>query len=151
MAHQSLYYQSSIPFWSGFVPVNGGGRIHPTLTAISPTPTLHLAQFKASSFSKPTLLLSCSTCIFHVFFGYPCFLLPFTSNSNAFLKTCASSLYRFYFSKIDIFHLEACYNLSWNCEVIPLVEKKNSVQLITKLWSDPIGRTKNCAITFWNK
>ena len=64
----------------------------PTLTAISPMPTLHLARFKASSFSKITLLLSFSTCVFHVFFGRPCFLLPFTSNSNAFLKTCPSSL-----------------------------------------------------------
>ena len=36
----------------------------PSLTAISQIPTLHLAQFKASSFSKPTLLLSFSTCIF---------------------------------------------------------------------------------------
>ena len=53
---------------------------------------LHLAQFNASSFFKPTLLLSFSTCIFHVFLGRPRFLLPFTSNSNAFLKTCPSSL-----------------------------------------------------------
>ena len=55
---------SSSNFWSGFLPINGGGRIYPTLTAIFPTPTLHLARFKASSFSKPTLLLSFSTCIF---------------------------------------------------------------------------------------
>ena len=72
--------------------INGLGRIYPTLTAISPTPTLHLALFQASSFFKPTLLLSISTCIFHVFFDHPPFLLPFTSNSNAFLKTCSSSL-----------------------------------------------------------
>ena len=64
-------------FWSGF---------------ISPTPTLHLAWFKASSICKPTLLLSFSTCVFHIFFGRPHFLLPFTSNSSAFLKTCPSSL-----------------------------------------------------------
>ena len=44
------------------------------------------------SFSKPTLLLSFSICVFHVFFGCPRFLLPFTSSSNAFLKTCPSSL-----------------------------------------------------------
>ena len=37
------------------IPLNGGGRIYPTLTAISPTPTLHLTRFKASSFSKPIL------------------------------------------------------------------------------------------------
>ena len=55
------------------------------------TPTLHLTQFMASSFSKPTLLFSFSTCVFHVF-GRPHFFLPFTSNSNAFLKTCPSSL-----------------------------------------------------------
>ena len=73
-------------FWSGFVPVNRGGQIYPTLTAISPTPTFHITQFKVS-FSKPTLLLSFSTSIFHVFFGSPQFLLPFTSNSFAFLKT----------------------------------------------------------------
>ena len=82
-----------IQFWSGFIPVNGGGRIYPTLTAILLTPTLHLTRFKASSLSKPTLLLCFSTCIFHVFFGCPHFLLPFTSNSNAFLKTCSSSLF----------------------------------------------------------
>ena len=49
------------------------------------------SRSNASSFFKPTLLLSFSTCIFHVF-GCPRFLLPFTSNSNAFLKTCPSSL-----------------------------------------------------------
>ena len=73
-------------------PVNGSGRIYPTLTAISPTHTLHLPRFKAFSFTKPTLLLSFFTCVFHVLFGRPCFLLPFTSNSNVFLQTCPSSL-----------------------------------------------------------
>ena len=87
----SHHHQSN--FWSGLILVNVGDRIYPTLTAaISPTPTLHLAWFMASSFSKPTLLLSFSTCVFHVLFGHPRFLLPFTSNSNAFLKTCPSSL-----------------------------------------------------------
>ena len=81
----------SIKFWSKFIPINRGGRIYPTLTAISPAPTLHLPRFKESSLSKPTLLLS-STCVFHVFLGHPRLLLPFTSNSNAFLKTCPSSL-----------------------------------------------------------
>ena len=80
-------YQS-IQFWSGFIPVNGGGWIYPTLAAISPAPTLHLARFNASSFFKPTFLLSFSTCIFHLFCSRPHFLFPFTSNSNAFLKTC---------------------------------------------------------------
>ena len=73
-----------IQFWSGFIPLNGGGQMYPTLTAISPTPTLHLTRFKASS-STPTLLLSFSTCVFFVFFNHPRFLLPFTSNSNSFL------------------------------------------------------------------
>ena len=84
--------RESSNFLLGFIPVNGGGQIYRTLTAIYLTPTLHLARFKASSFSKPTLLLSFSTCVFHVFFGRPRFLLPFTSKSNAFLKTCLSSL-----------------------------------------------------------
>ena len=57
---------SSIQFWSGFILVNGGGQIYPTLAAISPTSTFHLARFMASSFSKPTLLLSFSTCIFRL-------------------------------------------------------------------------------------
>ena len=47
---------SSIQFWSGFIPVNKGGRIYPTLPAISPTPTLHLARFFASSFFKPLII-----------------------------------------------------------------------------------------------
>ena len=60
-------------------------QIYSTITAISPTPTLHLARFMASS-SKPTLLLSFSTCVFQVFFGRPCFLLPIISNSNSKCK-----------------------------------------------------------------
>jgi len=67
--------------WLGFTPA-----------AISLTLILHLARFMASFFSKPMLLLSFSTCIFHVFFGRPGFLLPLTSNSNAFLRMCPSSL-----------------------------------------------------------
>ena len=70
-----------------------GGRIYTILTAICSTPTLHLTRFMASS-PKPTLLLCFSTCIFHVFFGSPRFIFPFTSNSNAFHKTCPSSLLR---------------------------------------------------------
>ena len=83
---------SSIQFWSGFIPVNRSGRIYPTLAAISLTPTLHLAWFMAFFFSNPTLLPFFSTYVFHVFFGHPRFLLPFTSNSNAFLRKCPSSL-----------------------------------------------------------
>ena len=81
---------SSIQFWFGFIPINKGGWIYPTLPAISPTPTLHLAWFFASSFFKPTLLFSFSTCDLHVFLGRPRFLFPFASNSNAFLKTWSS-------------------------------------------------------------
>ena len=73
-------------------PHKRGWPIYPTLTAISSTPTLHLTRFMTSSFSKPTLLLSFSTCVYHVFFGCPRFFLHFTSNSNVFLKTCPSSL-----------------------------------------------------------
>ena len=78
-----------------FIPVNGTGQIYPTVTALSPTPTLHLTRFKESSFSKPTLLLSFSTCIFLIFFDCPRFLLPFISKSNtsqnmpsSLLNTC---------------------------------------------------------------
>ena len=87
-----LINQYQFQFWYRFIPVNGGGWIYPTLAAIPPTPTLHLTWFNASSFFKPTLLLSFSTCIFHVFLGRPRFLFPFTLNSNTFLKTCPSSL-----------------------------------------------------------
>ena len=92
LAKSSLQLQS-IQFWSRFIPVNRGGWIYPTLAAISPTPPIHLAWLIGSSFSKPTLLLSFSTCVFPVFFGQPRFVLPFNSDSNAFLKTCPSSLF----------------------------------------------------------
>ena len=84
-AKDDLYFQS-IQFWSEFISVNEGGRIYLTLTAISPTPALHLARFKASSSSEPTLLLCFSTCVFHIFCGCPCFLLLFTSNSKCFFQ-----------------------------------------------------------------
>ena len=55
----SIYYSCKfnqlikwIQFWFRFIPVNRSGQIFPTLTAISPTPTLHLAWFKASYFSN---------------------------------------------------------------------------------------------------
>ena len=89
---QNMKSSSSIQFWSRFIPVNRGGQIYPTATAISRTPTLHLARFKSSSLSKPTLLLSLSTCVFLVFLGRPRLILPFISNYNAFLRTCPSSL-----------------------------------------------------------
>ena len=83
---------SLIQFWSGFIPVNEGGRIYPTLPAISPTPTLHLAQFFASSF-KPTLLLSFSTCDIHVFLGPPRFLFPFTTITSTLFHLLCVTVY----------------------------------------------------------
>ena len=75
---EQLSSSLSIQFWSGFIPVNEGGRIYLTLSAISPTSTLHLARFFASSFFKPTLLLSFSTCDLHVFLGRRyCFAIYF--------------------------------------------------------------------------
>ena len=53
----------SIQFWFRLIPVNGDGRIYPALTEISLTSTFHLARFMASSFSKPTLLLSFSSLV----------------------------------------------------------------------------------------
>ena len=64
----TFFHNNSIQFWSRFIPVNRGDRIYPTLRAISPTATLHLVRFEASSFSKPTLLLSYSTYTFQVVF-----------------------------------------------------------------------------------
>ena len=56
---QNLSCQSTNPILIQVYPLkNRGDQLYPTLTAISPTPTLHIAWFKASSFSKPTLLLS---------------------------------------------------------------------------------------------
>ena len=49
-----VFQTNPIQFWSGFIPVNRGGLIYRTLPAISPTPTIHLAGFKTSSFSLPT-------------------------------------------------------------------------------------------------
>ena len=69
--HAKIINHQSVQFWSGFIPVNGSVRIYPTLTAISSTPTLHLVRFKASSFSKPTLLLSSSFSALH--FKLECF------------------------------------------------------------------------------
>ena len=63
----------------------------PDSNSILTNSTLHFTRFMSSFLSKPTLLLSFSTCIFHVFFCHH-FLLPFNSNSNAFLKICPSSL-----------------------------------------------------------
>ena len=78
----SIYSQSINPILIWVIPVNGGGGIYPTLHLDSkhpPSPNQHP-------------LLSFSTRVFHIFFGRPHLLLPLTSNSNAFLKTCPSSL-----------------------------------------------------------
>ena len=59
---------------------------------------------------KPTLLLSFSTCDLHVFLGRTLFLFPFTSNSNAFLKTWPSSLLNTSPShSIRLYHLNHCF------------------------------------------
>ena len=52
---QVQYNQSINPILIWIYPVNGGGWIYPTLTATSPTPTLHFTRSKASSFSEPTI------------------------------------------------------------------------------------------------
>ena len=54
----ALVSNQSIQFWSGFILVNRSGQIYPTLTTISPTPTLHLAQFMTSFFSLQTNTLA---------------------------------------------------------------------------------------------
>ena len=114
---------SSIQFLSGFIPINRGGCIYPTLMANSPTPTLHLARFIAFFFSKPSLLLSFSTCVFHVFFGCPRFLLPFNSNSNAFLKTCPSSLLNKCLCHLTPFAFAIC-----NGTQVPYINLDNSLR-----------------------
>ena len=43
------------PNWSRFIPINKGGRIYNTLAAISPTTTLHLPRFMASSLFREIL------------------------------------------------------------------------------------------------
>ena len=96
-----LFWTINIQLKKFFCNTDQSQLINPTLIRVYPRkpgwPDLpqsnsNLTQFTVSSFSKPTLLLSFSTCVFHVFFGCPYFLLPFTSNSTAFLKTCPSSL-----------------------------------------------------------
>ena len=46
----------------------------------------------APSILKPTFTLSSSTCFFHVLLGFPFFLRPSTSKSNALLMTWPSFL-----------------------------------------------------------
>ena len=82
-------YHILIQFWFGYIPVNGGGQIYPTLPAISPTPT----------FSKPTLKIAL---LFHL--RLPRLLwssslpLALHSNSNTFLNTCLYHLTPFAFA-----------------------------------------------------
>ena len=54
-----------------------GGRIYPTLTAISPTPTLHLVRFKASGLllQTNTLALQVNFLLHHIIFYNCCYLL----------------------------------------------------------------------------
>ena len=85
------HHQHHHPILIRVYPINRGGRIYPTLTAISSTPTLHRSIQGIFLLQLPTLLLSVSTCVFHVFVLWSSLLpLAFTSNSSAFLKTCPS-------------------------------------------------------------
>ena len=82
--------------------------------AISLTPTLHLTQFMASFFSKPTLLLSFSTCIFHVWlplaphFKLQCFSQMVSIIPPQYMPLPSHS--------IHLFHLNR-----WNVEMCDLV------------------------------
>ena len=87
------------PILNRVYPLNGGGRIYPTLTATSPTPTLHLAQFLAS-FSKPTLLFSFSTCVFQTKKTFYCFST--STNKNVVFKIHLSFI--FGLQKLRKFH-----------------------------------------------
>ena len=87
----------SIPFWSGFIPVNEDGHIYPTLTVIS-----------QSNFLSPSRSIHGILTHALIFFGCPHFLLSFTSNSDAFLKMGPSSLL-----KTCPYHLTRCTFAIW--------------------------------------
>ena len=55
------------------------------------SPTI-LFDLQNTSMLKPTIILSSSTCFFHVLFGLPFFLWSSTSMSNALIKTWLSPL-----------------------------------------------------------
>lgn len=74
-----------------FVPINRGGQIYFSAIATTFTPSHHLAQFRASSPLKLTLILSSSTCPLYVFFGLPRCHGPFTSSINTLLRTWSPS------------------------------------------------------------
>ena len=85
--------QSINPILIRVYPVNRGDWIYPSgnlSNSHSPSCSIHGVLFLQTN--ALALLLHFSTCIFHIFFGRPRFLLPLTSNSNAFLRTCPSSL-----------------------------------------------------------
>ena len=77
---------SSIQFWSGFIPVNEGGWIYPSNLSHSHSPShlIHGILFFHTN-TLALLLHLRSPCLNSL--GRPRFLFPFTSNSNAFLKT----------------------------------------------------------------
>ena len=94
--------KSMIVFWKSMIvvvqffirccPLSGGGRIDLIPSAIARTLSLHLYRFRVSSFFKPIISVSSSTCFLQVFSCRLCFLLSLTSRSSATLKTLSSSL-----------------------------------------------------------
>ena len=56
-------------------PRNEGGQIHLNPAVIRLAPTLNLDRQSEFSILKPTIILSSSTCFFHVLFDLPFFLI----------------------------------------------------------------------------
>ena len=67
--------------------MNGGGWMHPTISAILLIPSLHLHQSATSSFLKPIFLILPSTCSLHFILGHPCLCFLSTLCTIAFIKT----------------------------------------------------------------
>ena len=94
---------STSPFCTSSVRIDGG------MTRLTPIQNNQLhsilkwAWLMESSFLKPIILISSSTCLFRVVPGHPKFLLPSTLNLSTLLKTsspsskhvCTSALYLF--------------------------------------------------------
>ena len=72
-------------FWSGFVPVDEGGWIHPISDMTIFTPFRHFDRLRASSFFKLIFLISSSTWFFQGFLGCPLVIWPSTLKHNTFL------------------------------------------------------------------
>jgi len=91
-----------------------------TFAAISPTPSLHLARFGASSLLKPTFQISSSTRLFHVFFGRPRFL-RYSENvytlTRKWLSEESPILHTWMDIEMDIYNMEkitASVTTNWN-------------------------------------